>query len=519
MILYWTRQYRNTQRLMATNIFLVRGKAAVTLLAMAVLAGCTVGPDFQSPAKPDDARFTETPMPDKTVSAKTIGGTAHTLQSGRDIQGDWWTLFHSPRIESLVTQALKANPDLTAAQATLREARENQRAEQGALFPSISGTASGTRERISPYALGEPGGTAPPFTLYDPSLSLSYTLDVFGGIRRQVEQLGAQVDYERFELEATYLNLTSNVVIAALTEASLQAQIDATQDIIRIYQQALKVTQSRFDLGGVSRSDVLQQQANLASALATLPPLQKQLEQERNQLAAYLGTRPDRFSGPTVELASLTLPDDLPVSLPSSLVGQRPDIQAYEALLHAATAQVGVATANLLPQFTLSASYGREGSSIADLFTPAGIVWSLAGAVSQPVFQGGTLLAKRRAAQAALDVSAAQYSSTVNNAFQAVANALVAIRRDAETLSASLQSAQAAEASLKVAQAQFQAGGITYVSVLQTEQTYQSARLSLVSAQAARFTDTVALFQALGGGWWNRSDVDPSVASCCGILP
>jgi NodT family efflux transporter outer membrane factor (OMF) lipoprotein len=253
--------------------------------------------------------------------------------------------------------------------------------------------------------------------------------------------------------------------------------------------------------------------------VATLPPLQKQLEQERNQLAAYLGTRPDRFDGPTVMLADLTLPEDLPVSVPSQLVEQRPDIQAYEALVHSATAQLGVATANLLPQFTLSASYGREGPNLGDLFTPAGIVWSLAAAVTQPVFEGGTLLARKRAAQAALDVAAAQYSSTVNTAFQSVANALVAIRRDAETLQASLQSAQAAEASLKVAQAQFQAGGITYVSVLQTEQTYQSARLALVSAQSARFTDTVALFQALGGGWWNRTDVDPAVASCCGILP
>jgi NodT family efflux transporter outer membrane factor (OMF) lipoprotein len=504
---------------MAIRNLLSGAGLAVGVMA-AGLAGCTVGPDFHASTPPDDARFTETPLPVRTVSARTIGGAAQAFDAGRDIPGNWWTLFHSPRIAALVTQALAANPDLTAAQATLREARENQRAEQGALFPSIGAAASGTRERISPYEFGSGAGSASaPFTLYDPSLSLSYTLDVFGGIRRQVEQLGAQVDYQRFELEATYLSLTSNVVIAALTEASLQAQIDATQDIIRIYRQSLTVTQSRFELGGVSRSDVLQQQANLASALASLPPLQKQLEQERNQLAVYLGTRPDRFSGPTVVLADLTLPEDLPVSVPSRLVEQRPDIQAYEALLHAATAQLGVATANLLPQFTLSASYGREAPSLSDLFTPAGIVWSLAGAISQPVFQGGTLLARKRAAQAALEVAAAQYSSTVNTAFQSVANALVAIRRDAETLQASLQSAQAAEASLRVAQAQFQAGGITYVSVLQTEQTYQSARLSLVSAQAARFTDTVALFQALGGGWWNRTDVDPAVASCCGILP
>jgi len=493
-------------------------KLAVLLVVLP--AACTVGPDFHAPAAPDDARFTETPLPVQTVSARTIGGAPQTLRTDQDIPGEWWTLFHSDRITALVTQALQANPDLVAAQATLREAAENQRAEQGALFPSVGASAQVTRQRISPFEFGgSSSSTVPPFTLVNPGLNLSYTLDVFGGIRRQVEQLGAQVDYQRFELEATYLNLTSNVVAAALTEASLQAQIDATQDIIRIYRQSLTVTQSRFELGGVSRSDVLQQQANLAQALTNLPPLEKQLQQERNQLAVYLGTRPDRFGGPTVMLADLTLPEDLPVSVPSRLVEQRPDIQAYEALLHSATAQVGVATANLLPQFTLTGSYGREAPTISELFTPAGIVWSLAGAVSQPVFQGGTLLARKRSAEAALQVAAAQYSSTVNNAFQSVADALVAIQRDAETLQASLQSAQAAEASLRVAQAQFQAGGIPYVSVLQTEQTYQSARLALVSAQAARFTDTVALFQALGGGWWNRTDVAPTVASCCGIMP
>jgi NodT family efflux transporter outer membrane factor (OMF) lipoprotein len=250
-----------------------------------------------------------------------------------------------------------------------------------------------------------------------------------------------------------------------------------------------------------------------------LPPLQKQLEVARNQLAVYLGATPSHFGGPTIDLAALTLPEDLPVSLPSRFVEQRPDIQAYEALLHSATAQVGVATANMLPQVTLSASYGYEGTSLSNVFTPAGLVWTLAGAVSQPVFEGGTLLARKRAAIAALQVAAAQYSSTVNTAFQSVANALVAIQRDAETLRADLESEQAASASLQLAQAQYAAGGITYVQVLQAEQTYQSAHLTLVSAQAARFSDTVDLFEALGGGWWNRSDVDPAVASCCGILP
>jgi NodT family efflux transporter outer membrane factor (OMF) lipoprotein len=494
---------------------------AAALSVASFVAACSVGPDYHRSAAPDADRFTEKPTPTRTVAAATTGGAVQHLQTGRDIPGDWWTLFHSPRIEALIAQALKANPDLTAAQATLREARENLRAEQGAFMPSISASATATHERISSASFGGTfgSGTIPPFTLYDPSLSLSYTLDVFGGIRRQVEQLGAQVDYQRFELEATYLSLTSNVVLTALTEASLQAQIAATQDIIRIYQQAVNVTQNRFALGGVSRSDVLSEQASLAAAVATLPPLQKQLEQTRNQLAVYLGTTPSHFGGPTIDLASLTLPEDLPVSLPSRFVEQRPDIQAYEALLHSATAQVGVAVANMLPQVTLGASYGFEGTSTSNLFSPAGLVWSLAGAISQPVFEGGTLRAKKRAAEAAVQVAAAQYSSTVNTAFQSVANALVAIQRDAETLRADLQSEQTAEASLRVAQGQYAAGGITFVQVLQAEQTYQSAHLTLVSAQAARFSDTVSLFQALGGGWWNRSDVDPAVASCCGILP
>ncbi|MBS0561054.1 MAG: efflux transporter outer membrane subunit [Proteobacteria bacterium] len=494
-------------------------RAAAMMLAGA-LAGCTVGPDFKAPTPPASQRVTETPLPIQTVSARTPGGAAQRLQPGRDIPGDWWTLFRSNRIEALVTQALAANPDLAAAQATLLQARENMRAEQGALFPSLGANLQNGQQRISPYEFGGSGATdTRPFTLHYPQATLSYTLDAFGGIRRQVEALGAQADYERYQLEAAYLSLTANVVATALTESALQAQIDATNDIIRIYQRSLDITRSRFQAGGVTQSDVLQQQANLASAQANLPPLQKQLQQQRNQLAVYLGTTPDRFSGETVNLDKLTLPEDLPVSLPSSLVEQRPDIRAYEALLHEATANVGVATANLLPQITLSASYGRQANSFANLFTPAGIVWSVAGALSQPVFQGGTLLAQKRASEAALQAAAAQYSSTVNTAFQSVANALVAIERDAETLQADLAAEQAARASLNVAQAQFQAGGIPYVSVLQTEQTYQSARLALVSARAARFTDTVALFQALGGGWWNRSDVDPKVADCCGLMP
>ncbi|HEY4172840.1 MAG TPA: efflux transporter outer membrane subunit, partial [Rhodopila sp.] len=308
------------------------------------------------------------------------------------------------------------------------------------------------------------------------------------------------------------------VINTAITEASLQAQIDTTQSIIKADTDALNLTRRRFQLGGVSQVDVLQQQSLLDTQVATLPGLRKQLQQTRNQLSVYLGGHPDQYTMPTLTLDSLTLPQDLPVSLPSKLVEQRPDIRAYGELLHSATAAVGVATANMLPQISLTGSYGREGSTPSNLFTPEGIVWSIAASLTQPIFEGGTLKARKRAAQAALEVAAAQYSSTVNTAFQNVANALVAIQRDAETLQAALAAQKTAAASLAVARSQYTAGAGTYLNVLTAEQTDYSSRLNLITARAARFTDTVALFQALGGGWWNRTDVNPKVAHCCGVF-
>lgn len=485
--------------------------ASCTLWSL-LLAGCAVGPNFATPAAPETPGFTDKPVPARTLPADTLGGVSQLFVTGRDIQGDWWRLFQSAQINELVDRALKANPTLAAAQASLRQARENTRAEQGSFFPQISASASGERER---NALINPVPSA--YNVVSGSLSVSYTLDAFGGVRRQVEQLNAQAEYQRFELEATELTLVANVVNAAINEASLQAQIDTTQDIVRAYTAALDVTRRRFALGGVSEVDVLQQQSLLDAQIATLPGLRKQLEQQRNQLAVYLGGLPSEYKGPSLDLASLTLPDELPVSLPSSLVAQRPDVQAYAALLHSATANVGVALANMLPQISLTGSYGRDGSSLSNLFNPAGIVWSIAGSIAQPVFAGGTLKARKRAAEAAVDVAAAQYSSTVNSAFQDVANALVAINRDAETLAANLATQKTAAASLKVAQGQYSAGGGTYLNVLSAEEADTSARLKLISSQAIRYTDTVALFQALGGGWWHRSDVDPKVVQCCGV--
>jgi NodT family efflux transporter outer membrane factor (OMF) lipoprotein len=474
-----------------------------------MLASCTVGPNYSAPDAPNVSRFTQAGLPAQTDAAVTPGGAAQYLIPGRDIQGDWWTLFHSPEINALVTRALVANPTVAAAQATLHEAQENTRAEQGDQYPQFSATTSTEREQ---------NAGASTYSTMSGSLSVSYTLDAFGGVRRQVEELRAQADYEHYELEAADLTLIADVVDAAITEASLQAQIETTDEIIASYRDALNVTKRRFVLSGVSQVDVLQQQSNLDAEIATLPGLQKQLEQEQDQLAVYLGGVPSAFTASTFNLADLTLPGELPVSLPSSLVEQRPDIQAYAALLHAATANVGIAIANMLPQISLTGSYGRDGDGVSSLFSPSGIVWSIASSLTQPIFEGGTLRAKKHAADAAVDVAAAQYSSTVNTAFQNVADALVAVQRDAETLAADLDAQKTSDASLAVAQAQYAAGGGTYLNVLTAEQIDQSARLNLVVAQAARFTDTVDLFQALGGGWWHRSDADAKIQQCCGVF-
>jgi NodT family efflux transporter outer membrane factor (OMF) lipoprotein len=485
---------------------LMRG--TVGLIAAALVAACAVGPDFEKPAAPDVKGYTATPLPAATASANVAAGDAQRFVADRDIPGDWWTLFHSQALTALVEEALKANPDLQAAQAALREARENVAAEDGALFPTVKANGGLSRQKNSLDA----SGTKSVYSLYNASVGVSYAPDVFGATRREIESLEAQAEVQRFQLEATYLSLTSNVTAAAMQEASLRAQIDATKEIVKDESAQLDVVRQQFELGGVSRADVLAQQSTLAQTQATLPPLEKALAQERNQIMAYLGRYPSQDQGGAFELAALTLPQDLPVSLPSKLVEQRPDVRAAEAQLHSASAEIGVALANELPQFTLSAAYGGAGNAINNLFSPANIVWSLAGSAAQTLFDGGTLLHKRRAADAAFDQAAAQYRSTVLAAFQDVANALRALEYDATALEADTEAERAAADSLELSRAQFRAGAVTYLTLLNAEQSYQSARITLVKAQVARFTDTVALFQALGGGWWHRADVTASEA-------
>jgi NodT family efflux transporter outer membrane factor (OMF) lipoprotein len=470
-----------------------------------------VGPDFERPAAPTDTGYTPEPLATQTASVKMRGGDAQHFLADRDIPGDWWTLFRSPPLNRLIGQALKANPDLDAAQAALRQAQENVYAEQGALFPQASFAFQAEKQRFSGATFGQPNNTAV-FGLVTPQLNISYAIDVWGGTRRQIESLEAQAEFQRFQLEATYLTLTSNVVVAAVQEASLRGQIAATQDIIRDQAQSLKLVRDRFNLGGASQADVLTQEAQLAQTRATLPPLQKQLAQTRNQLAALVGQLPSHEAAGTFALDSMRLPNDLPLSLPSQLVEQRPDVRAAEAQLHSASAQIGVATANQLPQFSITGSLGTASNSFTNMFAPGTGVWSIAGGVTQTLFDAGTLLHRKRAAAAAFEQTVAQYRSTVIKACQNVADTLRALQSDADAMVAAAASERSAAASLDLARRQYQLGAIDYLTLLNAQRTWQQARINLVQAEANRYADTAALFQALGGGWWHRSDVAPRVA-------
>jgi len=476
-------------------------------LLLIALAGCTVGPDFVRPELAVDADYAKQAFTTTAQADIAAGGAAQRLIAGMDIPGQWWTLFRSPELNALVEEALRANPNVSAAQAALRQANERVYADQASLFPSVGANLSKTREKVTGASTG--AASAPILTLSSASLNVSYAPDVFGGTRRQIESSTAQAQYQRFALEATYLTLTANVVNTAVNLASLRDQIAATGHIIQLQSDQLDLLQAQRRLGAIADTDVLTQQTALAQTRATLAPLQKRLAQTRNQLMAYLGRFPNQDKGERFNLASLHLPQELPLSLPSALVGQRPDVRSAEAQLHEASANIGVAVANQLPQFSITGSLGSTVTSGSQLFSAGSGVWSLAGAIAQPLFDAGALEHRKRAAVAAYDQSAAQYRGTVIAAFQDVANALRALEADAEALKQQVAAEQSAQASLALVQAQYRLGAVAYINLLTAQQTYQNTVLTRVQAQAVRYSDSAALFQALGGGWWNRRDVDP----------
>ncbi len=477
----------------------------VAVLA-ALASGCAVGPDYRKPDAPAVDKYTSEQLPEQTATTDIAGGEAQSFVSGMDIPGEWWTLFHSEQLNALINQALKANPDVRAAQASLRVAQENLLAQRGYYYPSVDASAVSSRQKVAnPLASPLDSGQYL-FNLHTAQLDIGYNLDIFGGVRRQVETMDALVDAQRFQMEAAYLTLTSNLVAAVVQEASLRTQLAAMQDIVTTGNEILELMRRQHQLGAISSAEVLGQESLVAQTQAALPQLQKQLAQQRNLILALTGRLPNEELSETIQLDELQLPAELPVTLPSKLVEQRPDIQFAAAQLHAATAQVGVATADMLPKITLGAELGSVTTDPAKLFSSGSGFWSVFAGVTQPIFHGGTLMHRKHAAEAGMDVAAAQYQSTVITAFQNVSDSLRALQYDAEILNAQLAAEKAAEERLGITRNSMRLGVANTLALLNAEQNYQQAVITLAQARANRYADTVGLFQALGGGWWNRDD-------------
>lgn len=474
------------------------------LPAAMLVSGCAVGPNFTRPAHSSVENYTFETLPVQTASVDTVAGASQRFVPARDIPAQWWDVFQSEPLNGLIEQALRANPSIPAANAALRAAQENVRAQRGAYFPQVGANLTSNRQSsadvISPTLTS--GDNL--YNLHTAQLNISYTPDVFGANRRQVEALQAQADYQRFQLEAAHLSLASNVVASAVQIASLRGQIGATRSTIEILVNQLAILRRQLELGAIAEANVIAQEGTLAQTRATLPNLMKQLAQQQDLLAVLTGRQPGEVQAVELDLSDFRLPTELPVSLPSSLAEHRPDIRSAEEQLHSAAAQIGVATANMYPQITITGGLGSTATRVADLFTGGTGFWSLAGSLTQPIFQGGSLLHRKRAAEATYEQAAYQYRSTVLSAFQNVADVLHAIRFDAETLFAAAIVERTALQSLNIARRQVELGDTSYLALLTFEQAYQQAKLNTVQAQAARLTDTAALFQALGGGWWNR---------------
>ncbi|MFC5742587.1 efflux transporter outer membrane subunit [Dyella tabacisoli] len=481
----------------------------MTLLAASIgllIAGCAVGPDYHRPAAPQARDYESTPAPEVTAAAHGPGGDAQHLVRDMDIPGQWWTLFHSEPLNALIDDALKHNADAEAAQAALQVAWENAYAQRGAYFPSVNLGLNPTRQKIAPDLASPASSGATFYNLTTAQVSVSYTLDLWGANRRQVESLIAQADAQRFELEATYLTLTTNLVNAAITEASLRAQIDATTRIVEAQSNILTALRRQQALGDVSEAAVAAQVAALEQSRATLPPLQKQLSQQRHLLAALSGRMPSDKLDAEFQLDALKLPTELPLSVPARLIEQRPDVRAAAEQLHAASAGIGVAIAARLPNLQIAASGGSTSTKASNLFRDGTSFWNLGASITAPLFDGGTLKHKQRAAEASYRQSAAQYRGTVITAVQNVADVLQAVQADANALVSAEAAERAAARSFAIAQRQQALGDISTTALLNAEVTWRQASIALVQARASRYADTVALFQALGGGWWNRQD-------------
>jgi NodT family efflux transporter outer membrane factor (OMF) lipoprotein len=469
------------------------------MLSVCIVAGCAVGPDFHSPAPVADASYTHAPLPTATARAEGPGGAAQHFVEVDSVGGAWWRAFGSSDLDRLVQQALEDSPTLAQARQRLEQARQDYYAQAGGSeWPQANASLDVTREKINPAAFGIGSllgnRTFPPFTLYQADVNVSYSVDLFGVNRRTLEGLAAEIDYQQYELEGARLTLAGNVVTSAIRRASLAAQIDLSEGLLAQQTQQLQITEQRRRAGGVAENDLLAQRSQVEQTRAGIAPLRVQLAQAEHQLAVYLGRTPAEGAAAAPALEQLSLPTDLPLTLPSTLARQRPDIRASEALLHQASANVGVATANLYPQITLTGSTGPEGTQLSNLVN----VWSVGAGLTQPIFHGGQLRARQRSAQAAYEAAAAAYRQTVLQGLQQVADALRAVEQDAIQLEARDRAQQDAAASARVAQRRYAAGGLSQLSLLDAQRQELQTTLDRTVAQAQRFSDTAALYQALG---------------------
>ncbi len=466
--------------------------------AAAALTSCAVGPNFHQPQPPDTSGYLHSSS--DTAPVQTQAQDVQNISPGAELAGEWWKLFHSPQLDEVVRDSIAASPTLVAANATLAEAREEVTVARAAFLPSVSAAAGAQRAGSGAVRALGTGATA---NLYSIGLSTSYSPDVFGGVRRAVEQQQALADYQRNQLAAAYLTLTGNVVNEVLIIASTRLQIATAEDLIASDRKNLALTQRAFEVGIVPRSDVLTADSQLAADLTQLPSLHKQLDQAYDALAVLAGRAPSEWQVQPFDIEQFTLPRDIPVSLPARLVRQRPDVLAAETQLHAASAAIGVAVAQEFPNITLSASITREALRAGDLFHQFDTLWGVGGSLTQPLFKGGALRAQVRAARDAFKAEAATYQAVVLEALGQVADDLWALQYDAQTLTVDRHSMDVAFESLKLQQQSYSVGTTTALNLIAAERTYAQARLSYVIARVQQFTDSASLLTALGGGWWN----------------
>jgi NodT family efflux transporter outer membrane factor (OMF) lipoprotein len=479
------------------------------ILSLIPLAGCALGPDFVAPTPPAVIGY----LPSGSRSnANLVPG--QRLVAGGEIPGRWWEAFRSQHLNDLITCGIEHNPNLQAAEAAVRMAQATEAAQEGALFPVIGANFNPTRQEIPEKALITNAATgADIYSLHTGQLTVAYVADVFGGVRRQVETAQAQAELQSFQREGVYNKLTSNIAFAAIQEASLRAQIATTRRIVDLQARLLDILNKQNARGQIAQPDVVTQETAVAQARLLLPPLERQLAQQRNLIAVLTGRFPADYIEPSFDLSSLHLPRDLPLSLPADLVRRRPDIRAAEATVHAANAQVGVAIANRFPQITLTGNVGSSALAFSQLFTPGTAAWLMAGNIAETLFDAGTLRAREAAAEENWHITVAQYQTTVLAAFQNVADTLRALQADSRALHAAIAAEDSASRAMDLMRKQVERGQVSLPILLTTEQAYLLTSLARVQAEAARFSDTVALFQALGGGWWNSWEAQTVIAA------